>query len=69
MLIRQWMSKPVTTLNYQARLNDAARLFTTRLISMLPMLKDDELVGIVTDRDVKNASPSEVPDFWSSGAR
>jgi len=60
MLIRQWMSKNVTTLNHQARLGDAARLFTTRLISMLPVLKGGDLVGIVTDRDVKNASPSKV---------
>lgn len=60
MLISQWMSKHITTLDDQASLNDAVRLFATRVISMLPVLKDDELVGIVTDRDVKNASPPDV---------
>lgn len=60
MLISQWMSKHITTLDHHASLNDAARLFATRIISMLPVLKDDELVGIVTDGDVKNASPPDV---------
>ncbi|MFT5701787.1 MAG: acetoin utilization protein AcuB [Desulforhopalus sp.] len=59
MLIKQWMSKHVTTLNHQANVNDAARLFETRVISMLPVLKDEELVGIVTDGDIRNVSLSE----------
>ena len=59
MLISQWMSKHITTLHHEASLNDAARLFATRIISMLPVLRDDELVGIVTDGDVKNASPPD----------
>lgn len=60
MLINLWMSKHITTLDHQASLNDATRLFATRVISMLPVLKDDELVGIVTDGDVKNASPPDI---------
>jgi len=40
-------------------LSDALKLFQTRVISMLPVLKNGRLVGIVTDGDVKKASPSD----------
>ncbi len=59
MLIKEWMSKPVITINHNESLNDAAKLFRTRVISMLPVLKDDDLAGILTDGDLKKAMPSE----------
>lgn len=55
MLINLWMSKHITTIDHQASLNVATRLFVTGVISMLPVLTDDDLVGIVTDSYVKNA--------------
>lgn len=59
MLIKEWMSKPVITINHDESLNDAAKQFRTRVISMLPVLKDDMLAGIITDGDLKKAMPSE----------
>ncbi len=59
MLIKEWMSKPVITIKNKDFLNDAAKLFKTKVISMLPVLKDGKLIGILTDGDVKKAMPSD----------
>jgi len=59
MLIKEWMSRTVLTINDNESLSDALGLFQTRVISMLPVLKDGRLVGIVTDGDIKKASPSD----------
>ena len=59
MLIKEWMSRSVITLESDKSLNEGLRLFKTRVISMLPVLKEGRLVGIVTDGDIKKASPSD----------
>ena len=59
MLIKEWMSRSVITIDSESSLNDAAKLFRTRVISMLPVLKNKKLVGIITDGDVKKAMPSD----------
>lgn len=59
MLIKEWMSKPVITIDSHQSLTEAAKTFQTRVISMLPVLQDKRLVGIITDGDVKKAMPSE----------
>ena len=59
MLIKEWMSSTVFTMEDNESLSDALKLFQTRVISMLPVLKNGRLVGIVTDGDVKKASPSD----------
>jgi acetoin utilization protein AcuB len=60
MVIKEWMSRPVITIDYNESLNDAVKLFRTRVISMLPVLKNGKLNGIVTDGDIKKATPSDV---------
>ena len=59
MLIKEWMSKSVITIDNKDFLTDAIKLFRTRVISMLPVLKDGKLIGILTDGDVKKAMPSD----------
>ncbi|MFU8770387.1 MAG: CBS domain-containing protein, partial [Desulfotignum sp.] len=59
MLIKEWMSKPVITINHNESLNDAAKLFRTRVISMIPVLMNDLPAGIITDGDLKKALPSD----------
>lgn len=59
MLIKDWMSKPVKIIDHKGSLNEAAKLFQTRIISMLPVMKDKIIVGVVTDGDVKKAMPSD----------
>ena len=59
MLIKEWMSRPVSTIRHDESLNDAANLFRSRVISMLPVVKDCALTGIITDGDLKRAMPSD----------
>ena len=59
MLIKKWMSKPVVTVDKKASLMDVSNLFKTKIISMVPVLDDGGIIGIVTDGDIKKASPSQ----------
>ncbi len=59
MLIKEWMSRPVITIESDDSFHTAAKLFRTRVISMLPVLKKRALVGIITDGDIKKATPSD----------
>ena len=59
MLIKDWMSKSPVTIEHDASLDQAAELFRTRVISMLPVMDDGVLVGVVTDGDIKKALPSK----------
>ncbi len=59
MLIKRWMSKPVVTVEKDASLVDVSNLFKTKIISMVPVMDDGAIIGIVTDGDIKKASPSE----------
>lgn len=56
MLVKNWMSKPAITVNADAMLVDAVHLLQKHEIQTLPVMKAARLVGIITDRDLKNAS-------------
>jgi len=59
MLVKDWMSKNVITVDIADSLQHAVNLTMEHQISMLPVLEDGKLVGVVTDRDLKRASPSD----------
>ena len=59
MLVKYWMSKPVITIDINNSMNDAINLLKKHNIRTLPVMKNDKLVGIVTDRDLKRASASD----------
>ncbi len=59
MLAKNWMSKTVITVDVNDSMHDAMKLLKEHNIRMLPVMKDGELVGIVTDRDIKRASASD----------
>ncbi len=59
MLVKDWMSKNVITLNVNDTMQDAINLSMEQHISMMPVMEEGKLVGIVTDRDLKRASPSD----------
>ena len=59
MLIKEWMSRSVVILGPEDSLYDASKLFRSMVISMLPILEDGKIVGILTDGDVKKATPSD----------
>lgn len=58
MLVRNWMSKGVVTIDINNSMMDATRKLREHHISMLPVVKKDKPVGIITDRDLKKASAS-----------
>lgn len=60
MLIHEWMSKNVLTMESTGSIQEAIELFHSRIISMIPVFEKRKLMGIITDGDIKNASPSDV---------
>jgi acetoin utilization protein AcuB len=59
MLVKNWMSKTIITINIDDSMQDAIKLLKENKIRMLPVLKKGKLMGIVTDRDLKRASASD----------
>ena len=59
MLVKNWMSKTVVTVDENDSMQDAMKLLKDHDIKMLPVLKKGKLVGVVTDRDLKEASASD----------
>lgn len=59
MLVRNWMSKKVITIDENDSMQTAMKLLKAHDIRMLPVMKGDNLVGVLTDRDIKRASASD----------
>jgi acetoin utilization protein AcuB len=59
MLVANWMSKNIITVDEKDSMQDAMKLLKENDIRMLPVMKKGKLVGIVTDRDLKRASASD----------
>jgi acetoin utilization protein AcuB len=59
MLVKDWMSTDVVTIDANAKIQVAINMLMDHHISMLPVMDGGRLVGIVTDRDLKHASPSD----------
>ena len=60
MLIKDWMSKSPVTVKPSTSIMKAAKLMKENGYHRLPVVDDDDkLVGIVSDRDIKEASPSK----------
>ncbi len=59
MLVENWMSKDVITVDVDDSMQDATRLLKEHNIRGLPVMENGKLVGIVTDRDLKKASASD----------
>ena len=60
MLVGNWMTKDVISVDVNDSMQDAARLIRKHKIKRLPVMENGKLVGIVTDRDLKRASASDV---------
>jgi len=60
MFVGQRMSRPVISVKPDMPIHDALDLFKREHIRRAPVIKDGKLVGIVTQTDLLNASPSPV---------
>jgi acetoin utilization protein AcuB len=59
MLVKNWMSKNVITIEAKDSMQRAVSLMKEHKIRMLPVLQRGKLVGIVSDTDLKRASASD----------
>ena len=59
MIVSNWMSKNIITVDENESMHGAMKLLKEHDIHMLPVMKKGKLVGIVTDRDLKKASASD----------
>lgn len=58
MLVRKWMTPGPTTIQVDTTVTEAIRAMEEQDIRHLPVLDGSRLVGIVSDRDLKEFSPS-----------
>lgn len=58
MIVRDFMSSPVRTVKPLDGIGHARAIMVEARINQLPVAVDGTLVGIVTDRDLRDASPS-----------
>jgi acetoin utilization protein AcuB len=59
MLVKNWMSKNVITVGPDESMQDAIYILQEQNIKILPVMDKQKIVGIITDRDLKKASPSD----------
>jgi len=60
MFVGERMSRPVISVSPDAPINDVLAMFKREHIRRAPVMKDGKLVGIVSENDLLNASPSTV---------
>ena len=58
--VSQWMTKTVVTVNPHDSVRQARDLLSKHRINQLPVVVNDKLVGIVSDRDIRDAYPSSL---------
>ncbi len=59
MLVKNWMSRNVITIGEEDSMQQASTLMREHQVRMLPVMGKGELVGIVSDTDLKRASASD----------
>jgi acetoin utilization protein AcuB len=58
LLVQDWMTRNLVTLSPEASVAEALTLCRGRRIRHIPILEERRLVGIVSDRDLRDASPA-----------
>jgi acetoin utilization protein AcuB len=60
MLVQEWMTRDVVSIGPDTSMMKASRLMKDKKIRRLPVVDDERrVIGIVSDRDIKEASPSK----------
>ena len=63
MLIKEYMTPDPITVDESVSIMEAADLMKKRRVRRFPVVRGKEFVGIVTDRDLRSAAPSQVITF------
>ena len=58
--VSKWMTKKVLTVELVDSIAQARRVMAKHRVNQLPVLDDGKLVGIVTDRDIRDAYPTSM---------
>lgn len=58
--VSAWMSKPVIVTRVTDTVGHARRIMAERRINQMPVVDNGMLVGIVTDRDIRDAYPTSL---------
>lgn len=66
MKIREWMSDTVLTVKPLEPITRARQIMVENRVNQLPVMKNKRIVGIVTDRDLRDAFPSAFLSAWTS---
>ncbi len=59
MLVKDWMSSDVVTVDDEASIMEVTQLMRENNVRRVPVMKEGRLIGIISDRDIKAASPSK----------
>lgn len=59
MFVSGWMTRKVFTVGPDDNITDAIKLMREQKVKHLPVLKNGELKGIISDRDIREYSPSK----------
>lgn len=59
MLVKDWMSTDVTWVDESTSMLETSQIMKKSKFRRLPVLKGGRLTGIISDRDIKEASPSK----------
>ncbi len=59
MFVSDWMTKKVFIVSPEDSITDAVKLMKEKGIKHIPVVKDGKLKGIISDRDIKEFTPSK----------
>jgi acetoin utilization protein AcuB len=59
MLVKGWMTSDVITIDEDTSMMKASQIMKENNVRRLPVMHKGKLIGMVTDRDIKEASPSK----------
>ncbi len=65
MYVSDWMTKKVYTVEPDEYLSDALSVMKEQAIKHVPVVKGGKLKGILSDRDIKEYSPSKATSLES----
>jgi CBS domain-containing protein len=60
MNVSEWMTKSVLTVKPHDTLRQARELMAKHRVNQLPVVVNEKLIGIVSDRDIRDAYPSSL---------
>ena len=59
MLVKEWMTEDPIVLDENASIMKAVQIMKEHSMRRIPVVRQNKLVGIITDRDVREATPSK----------